>query len=501
MNSQANTPQARDENSNSDSNEQRFGMVVDRETDHANVNTDFNDNINVNELKNVFERITDAFVAFDPLWNYIYLNKKAAEIIGRPPENLIGKNIWEEFPEKKDDLFYQSFFTAMKEQETLTKEDYCRPLGIWLMTTMYPSPGGLSVYMQDITERKKTELALAATREQYRQIVETAQEGIWMIDENNKTVFVNQKMCDILEYSIDEMMGKENNYFMDEDERELSQQSLRRRKKGIIETLFKKFITKSGKHIWTNMSANPIFNEEGEYKGALAMVSDITDKVILQQQLMNEQMNKQKEIAKAALSAQEIERNKIGEELHDNINQLLSASNLFLGHSLNTDDYKPFIMKGRACVNEAIEEIRKLSKELVGPAKAETIGLIKTVTDLVNDIVLVKKMKIKFNYSAYCEEKTNAGLKVIIYRIIQEQFNNILKHAEATAVLIKLISTKDDLILLIKDNGKGFDMAVKRKGIGLKNIISRAETYNGNVEFISSPGKGCTMQVTFNLSK
>ena len=73
-------------------------------------------------LRNVFDRITDAFVAFDNQWNYVYLNTKAAEIIGRKAEDIIGKNIWKEFPEKKGDIFYAFFFKAMSEQQTLTQE-------------------------------------------------------------------------------------------------------------------------------------------------------------------------------------------------------------------------------------------------------------------------------------------------------------------------------------------------------------------------------------------
>lgn len=389
----------------------------------------------------------------------------------------------------------------MAEQKTLASEGYCHPLRTWLHATLYPSREGLSVYMQDISERKKTELALAETREKYRMIVETAQEGIWVIDENNKTVFVNRKMCDILEYSAEEMIGKENFYFMDEEAKKLSLQSIERRRNGVIENMDKKFITKSGKHIWTNMSANPIFDDERKYKGALAMVSDITDKVKLQKQLMDEQMNRQKEIAKAEMCAQEKERNKIGEELHDNINQLLVASNLFLDHSLKTEDYKSFIIKSRECISEAVEEIRKLSKALVSPVKAETLGLVATVSDLVNDIALVKKIKIIFNHDAYNENQTTGGLKIVIYRIIQEQLNNIIKHAEASEVIIELATLKDNLKLMIRDNGKGFNTAEKRKGIGLKNIKGRAEIFNGNLEIFSSPGNGCSMEVTFKNIK
>jgi PAS domain-containing protein len=80
------------------------------------------------KLTNVLERITDGFVAFDTHWNYVYVNKKASEIIGRNPEELIGKNLWKEFQEKMEYSFYRNFYRAMNEQRTLQVEDYYPPL-------------------------------------------------------------------------------------------------------------------------------------------------------------------------------------------------------------------------------------------------------------------------------------------------------------------------------------------------------------------------------------
>jgi PAS domain S-box-containing protein len=455
-----------------------------------------NSDLKYNEftLRNVFDRITDAFVAFDNKWNYIYLNNKATEIIGRRAEDIIGKNIWKEFPEKKEDIFYASFFTAMSEQRTLTQEGYCHPLSTWLHATLYPSSEGLSVYMQDITARKKVELELEESREKYQQIVETAQEGIWMIDETNKTVFVNQKMCDILEYSIDEMMGKENNYFMDDEGRKLSAVSLARRRKGIAENLEKQLITKSGKHIWTSMSANAIFSKKGEYKGALAMISDISDKVKLQEQLMDEQINKQREIVKAVMIAQERERNHLGRELHDNINQILSATKIYLGTAGNKNArLKKLIEYPLELIDTSIEEIRSLCKKMVTPIK--NIDLEDLVQRLVNDFNQNSTIQAGFSYSIINESLPD-DLKLNIYRIIQEQTNNILKYSEAKNANIS-ISEKDDVInIIVEDDGKGFNVNSKRKGIGISNMINRIESYNGRIEIKSSEGNGCKMFIS-----
>jgi PAS domain S-box-containing protein len=131
---------------------------------------------------------------------------------------------------------------------------------------------------QALTEQVLSRKKIEESEKQYRQIVETAQEGIWMIDVNNKTIFVNKKMCEILGYTEEEMIGRTNFSFKDPEEQKIALQQIERRKKGLKETHESKFITKSGRHIWTQVSTNPILDEDGTYRGALAMFTDITEK-------------------------------------------------------------------------------------------------------------------------------------------------------------------------------------------------------------------------------
>ena len=132
--------------------------------------------------------------------------------------------------------------------------------------------------LKDITERKRAEEELNKSKEQYRQIVETAQEGIWVLDDNNNTIFVNRKMCEMLEYSKEEMMGKQNYYFKDEEGMAKAIEDIKRGEMGFSEPQTSKFVTKSGKEVWTSVSSNPIFDDEGKYVGALGMFTDITER-------------------------------------------------------------------------------------------------------------------------------------------------------------------------------------------------------------------------------
>jgi len=143
----------------------------------------------------------------------------------------------------------------------------------------------------DITARKEADEANRQNEAKFRQIVETAQEGIWTIDENEKTNFVNKKMSDILGYAPAEMMGKELYDFMDKEGREYAIACMERRRNGSKENLDIRYKTKSGEDLWANISANPIVDPSGNYKGALAMVTDITGRKMDEEALKKSEAN------------------------------------------------------------------------------------------------------------------------------------------------------------------------------------------------------------------
>ncbi len=147
-----------------------------------------------------------------------------------------------------------------------------------------------------------------------------------------------------------------------------------------------------------------------------------------------------------------------------------------------------------------MEDIRKLTKVLVAPANDKSMGLIASVNELVSDITIVKDIHIVFDHSRYAEAHTDGAIKVIIYRIIQEQLSNIIKHANAQEASINLSQDGLSIHLTISDNGVGFDTSKNRNGIGITNIKNRAATYNGTAHFNSQPGQGCVLSVIFPSS-
>jgi signal transduction histidine kinase len=151
-------------------------------------------------------------------------------------------------------------------------------------------------------------------------------------------------------------------------------------------------------------------------------------------------------------------------------------------------------------IKHVINEIRKLSRTLIVSDISE-IGLKKAIDEMIANIVLVKKIKISFHMDYFHEKKIDEDLKIAIYRIIQEQLTNILKHANASSIIIELKKEGNLIILLIDDNGKGFDTRLHRKGVGITNMNSRVSLYDGEIKIDSAPGNGCKLVATFKIHK
>jgi two-component system sensor histidine kinase UhpB len=219
----------------------------------------------------------------------------------------------------------------------------------------------------------------------------------------------------------------------------------------------------------------------------------------LQQRLAEERDRHQQELAKAILQAQEAERKKLGEELHDNINQLLGVVKLYVQHAqVNKGMQQELLEKCSDYIKQVIEEIRQLSRSLLPPALHEN-GLLTSINQLVTAISVVNTLHIELRNDGVEESELPDQVQLMLYRIIQEQLNNVLKHAEADQVKIHLEQRNKTVHLSITDNGKGFDPENIISGMGLMNIRSRLEQVNGKMLLHAAPDNGCTLAVSFHL--
>ncbi|MGG9960300.1 PAS domain-containing protein [Ferruginibacter sp. SUN106] len=246
--------------------------------------------------------------------------------------------------------------------------------------------------------------------------------------------------------------------------------------------------------------ASIIRDTAGKAYRMIGAMQDLSRQKELEEKLDIEIRLKEKQITDAAEDAKEMERSNIGKELHDNINQLLGASRMFLEMAKkggpNTAMY---LSRSSEYTLTAIEEIRKLSKGLSTDI-IKNLGLCAAIENIADDTMEVSSLKIKCALYSFNEKSVNEKLKLNIFRIVQEQLNNIIKHAKARKITIKLLQNKKMVQLAITDDGIGFDTLKKQNGIGVDNIKSRAATYNGTADFVSQPGRGCELRVAFPIA-
>lgn len=303
--------------------------------------------------------------------------------------------------------------------------------------------------------------------------------------------YINPSFTRLLGYTEDELLSKQFTEFVHPNDRILTKEKINNLKQGTTVLFTNRCQTVHGRNRWFTWSITYPNNDGLIYATAL----DCTDKHEIEVQLVQEKINNEQNIVEATLSGQEMEKNEIGKELHDNINQMLTTVKLYHEMALSDKETNLDLMKkGTDILKDAIEEIRGLSKSLVGPGVSD-VPLTDSVNELIQTVIGSRKIKIKFR-NIYNDQEIPGKLKLTLFRIIQEQLNNIVKHADAKSVIIAILKDAKHINLKIQDNGKGFDVGKKKKGIGLNNIISRAQLYNGKVTIESSPGKGCSLRVT-----
>ncbi|MES2777946.1 MAG: sensor histidine kinase [Bacteroidota bacterium] len=218
-----------------------------------------------------------------------------------------------------------------------------------------------------------------------------------------------------------------------------------------------------------------------------------------EKQLQAEIIRQQDLSTKAILQAEENERERIARELHDGVGQMMSAAKMNLSameDDLKLEDGKQKTAYDRIVnlVDESCKEVRAVSHQMMPNALLKK-GLTSAIREFVDNIDS-RILKVDL-YSEGLNERIDSNTETVLYRVVQECVNNVIKHSGANHLDISLIKDPDGISVTIEDNGKGFLVSEKEKseGIGLKNIRTRVEFLKGTVDFDSTPGKGTLVAI------
>jgi signal transduction histidine kinase len=224
----------------------------------------------------------------------------------------------------------------------------------------------------------------------------------------------------------------------------------------------------------------------------------------LQQLRINElETEKQLTATEAVLKGEEQERTRLAKDLHDGLGGLLSGVKFSLSNIKDnliiTPDNMAVFERSLDMIDASIRELRRVAHNMM-PEMLTKFGLDEALKEYCNILNGTRLLKVNYQ-SLGMEARLDKSLEIIVYRIIQELLNNILKHASASEAFVQLVRETNRLNVVVEDNGKGFDTAIleKNKGAGWMNIRSRVDYLKGQRDIHSEAGKGTLVNIEFNI--
>lgn len=366
---------------------------------------------------------------------------------------------------------------------------------------------------------------LKRSEEKYRGLVTLAQEGIWTIDNNSITTFVNPAMANMLGYSIEEMAGKHLFEFMDDNGIEVATANIRKREKGISEQHDFEFLTKAGKRLYATMATSPIFDEQGEYAGAIAGVVNITERREAEDALKrhkDELENVVRERTQQLIrSNQDLESfsYSVAHDLRGPLRSITSFSQILsdsTGDRLN-DEEKDFLRRiiraGKNMVG-LIDDILKLAQISRTKMAVSTVDLSKIAGEIVGELTPTDRArKAQISIAEGLVVEGDQGLLKIALQNLLENAWKFSSKQDTTKIDFDVMEKNGETVFFVRDNGVGFNPLYASNlfktfqrlhrseefegtGVGLSTVERIMHRHGGRVWAESTEGQGATFFFT-----
>ncbi|MBI5723896.1 MAG: PAS domain S-box protein [Planctomycetes bacterium] len=491
------------------------------------------DQLKIGELqgrhRDLFESIGDAIFIGDGGGRFLDVNPAACRQLGCDRRELLNMAVQDIIPPQEMGTLGRTMDAVLKtgkaelESVHVRKDGVRVPVELRISLIDYAGKPAFLAVARDITDRRAAQEAVRQSEERYRQLIETAYEGVAVIGQD-KFLFANESTSRISGYSVQELAGMHPMEIIHPEDREMVRKYHDDRLAGLPAPSRYEFqlVRKDGQVVWVHISAIKI-NWQGQ-PASLGLLLDVTDLINAQDALQKGQEYLEKrvkertaELARAnreleaeieerrrmerilqdvrrtLLVAREDERRQVAMDLHDSIGQKVIAMNLSLQSILAGKSSLGDGPVGRTLSDLAgnctslIREIRQISHGLYPPT-LESLGLANALAQMIHDAQAAGRIRLDCPGDLQ-RMRLAPRQEIQLFRIAQEALANALKHSQAGHVILSLARKDDRIILAVSDDGKGFDPGGTAGGMGLNTMRDRAQSCGGALRIDSTPGR------------
>lgn len=475
------------------------------------------------QLKAILDNIPDMAWLKDKENRYLAVNEAFTAVSGMKAEDIAGKtdfDIWSHSLAEKyraDDTEVIRARRRLQTEEPIVDFNGRINWHETIKTPILDETGevvGTAGIARDITARRASEKALQTAHQQLQDIIEFLPDATFVIDQHKRVIAWNRAMEELTGVGKEAVLGRgDYAYAMpfygvsqpilidmvmgDVSEPAAGYCYLEQHDKTLYAEVFSQLAWDGrGAYLWAK--ASPLFDKEGNLIGAIESIRDITDRKRTEEALV-ESERRLKMLSAQLLTAQEEERKRLAREVHDSIASSLAAINISLGNAIShMGAGMPMAESLQTAVSitqAALEECRRIMTDL-RPSILDDLGILATIDwlcrryeSICKGIYIDKEIDLE-------EEDTPETLKVAMFRVLQEAFNNIAKHSGAEWVSLSISRRDGRIEMVIEDDGVGFEVhspafdVTRGKGLGIESMKERMANSGGTFEIRSTPGEG-----------